>query len=243
MRFRNKVIIVTGGSGGIGHACAERFAREGGNLLLADLVVDPAIGGDLERSGAPKVLSVPCDVSKEADVSDACDTAMREFGRIDVIVNVAGAMIYKPIKDLTGEDWRRYLDINLMGAVYFTHEAFRRMADGGAIVNVSSVHAHQTSANVAPYAAAKAALGSLTRSSAIEGKALGIRANAVLPGAIDTPMLRDSPNIRSGAEVLEPADIGRPEDIASAVAFLASDEAAFITGASLLADGGRLARL
>lgn len=242
MRFRNKVVIVTGAAGGIGRACAERFAREGGQLVLVDRAIDPA-GEDIERFGAPKALLVQCDVSNEAEVSGACDRAVQAFGRLDVVVNVAGAMIYKPLRDLTGEDWRRYLDVNLMGAVYFTREAFRRMTDGGAIVNVSSVHAHQTSANVAPYAAAKAALGSLTRSSAIEGKALGIRANAVLPGAIDTPMLWASPNLKSGAEVLAPEDIGRPDDIAAAVAFLASDEAAFITGSSLLADGGRLAKL
>lgn len=245
MRFKDKVIIVTGATGGIGHACAQQFAREGGRLILVDLAVDLAdtISRDLERLGAPKVVLAKCDVSQEAEVTGVCDMVMAAFGRLDVVVNVAGAMIYKPIKELTGDDWRRCLDINLMGAVYFTREAFRRMTNGGAIVNVSSVHAHQTSANVAPYAAAKAALGSLTRSSAIEGKAVGIRANAVLPGAVDTPMLWASPNLKSGAEVLAPEDVGRPEHIAAAVAFLASDEAAFITGASLLADGGRLAKL
>ena len=245
MRFKDKVIIVTGATGGIGHACAQQFAREGGRLILVDLAVDLAdtISRDLERLGAPKVVLAKCDVSQEAEVTGVCDMVMAAFGRLDVVVNVAGAMIYKPIKELTGDDWRRCLDINLMGAVYFTREAFRRMTNGGAIVNVSSVHAHQTSANVAPYAAAKAALESLTRSSAIEGKAVGIRANAVLPGAVDTPMLWASPNLKSGAEVLAPEDVGRPEHIAAAVAFLASDEAAFITGASLLADGGRLAKL
>ncbi len=243
MRFKDKVVIVTGAAGGIGRACAERFAREGGRLVLVDQAIDSVAAQDIERLGAPKVLSVKCDVSDEAEVSEACDRTLRAFGRLDAIVNVAGAMIYKPLRDLTGEDWRRCLDINLMGAVHFTREAFRHMTNGGAIVNVSSVHAHQTSANVAPYAAAKAALGSLTRSSAIEGKAVAIRANAVLPGAVDTPMLRASPNLKSGAEVLSPEDVGRPDDIAAAVAFLASDEAAFITGSSLLADGGRLAKL
>jgi NAD(P)-dependent dehydrogenase (short-subunit alcohol dehydrogenase family) len=114
---------------------------------------------------------------------------------------------------------------------------------GGAIVNIASVHAVETSPLVAPYAAAKAALLSLTRSAAIEGRDLGIRANAILPGAIDTPMLWENPNLKSGAEVLDPKDIGRPEDVAAAVAFLASDEARFISGAALNVDGGRLARL
>ena len=245
MRFKDRVIIVTGGLGGIGRACAEQFAREGGRLMLVSQTVDPSsmIVQDLEALGSPKVVVANCDVSDEAAVIATCTMTKHQFGRIDVVVNVAGAMIYKPLVELTGRDWQQYLGINLMGSVYFTREAFRHMRDGGAIVNVSSIHAHQTSANVAPYAASKAAMGSLTRTSAIEGKPLGIRANAVLPGAIDTPMLWASPNIESGAEVISPEDIGKPEHIAAAVAFLASDEAAFITGSSLLADGGRLAKL
>jgi NAD(P)-dependent dehydrogenase (short-subunit alcohol dehydrogenase family) len=117
------------------------------------------------------------------------------------------------------------------------------MGQGGAIVNIASVHAVMTTPNVAPYAAAKAAMLSLTRSAAIEGKAKGIRANAILPGAIDTPMLWSNPNLKSGAEKLDPKDVGKPEDIAAAVAFLGSGDAAFVTGASLEVDGGRLAQL
>ncbi|MDI7775091.1 SDR family oxidoreductase [Asticcacaulis sp. EMRT-3] len=245
MRFKDKVIIITGGLGGIGLACARQFACEGANLMLVEPKAapdNPAID-DLQSLGAPAVVMAACDVSVEAEVVAACATALHRFGRLDVVVNVAGAMIYKPIIDLTGADWQHYLGVNLMGAVHFTREAFRHMKAGGAIVNVSSIHAFQTSANVAPYAAAKAALTSLTRTAAIEGKPLGIRANAVLPGAIDTPMLWASPNIQSGAEVLLPEDVGQPENIAAAVAFLASPEAAFITGSSLVADGGRLAKL
>ena len=112
-----------------------------------------------------------------------------------------------------------------------------------AIVNIASVHARRTSALVSSYAASKAALVSLTRSTAIEGRELGIRCNAILPGAIETAMLRDSPNIRSGAEVIDPTDIGQPEDIAALARFLASDEARFITGADMVADAGRMGRL
>jgi NAD(P)-dependent dehydrogenase (short-subunit alcohol dehydrogenase family) len=133
--------------------------------------------------------------------------------------------------------------VDLLGAFFFTRQAFLHMPQGGAIVNVSSVHAVETTPLVAAYAAAKAALLSLTRSAAIEGKPKGIRVNAVLPGAVETPMLRENPNIRSGAEQLDPTAVGRPEDIAAAIAYLASDDAAFVQGASLRADGGRLARL
>jgi NAD(P)-dependent dehydrogenase (short-subunit alcohol dehydrogenase family) len=117
------------------------------------------------------------------------------------------------------------------------------MRPGGAIVNVSSIHAEETTPLVSSYAAAKAALLSLTRSTAIEGKAKGIRANAILPGAVDTPMLWANPNLKSGIETVSLADVGQPRDVAAAVAFLASDDAAFVQGAALRVDGGRLDRL
>ncbi len=117
------------------------------------------------------------------------------------------------------------------------------MKPGGAIVNVSSIHAIETEPMVAPYAAAKAAVLSLTRSAAIEGKPKGIRVNAILPGAIDTPMLWDNPNVKSGIEKINKDDVGKPEDIANAIAYLSSDEACFIQGAMLRVDGGRLDHL
>lgn len=117
------------------------------------------------------------------------------------------------------------------------------MQPWGSIVNISSIHAVETSSLVAPYAASKAALNSLTRSTALEGKPLHIRVNAVLPGAIDTPMLRDNPNVKSGVEKIDPAEVGRTEDVAATVAYLASDDAAFVQGAEVRVDGGRLARL
>ncbi len=135
------------------------------------------------------------------------------------------------------------LSVDLIGAFLFTRQAFLHMKPGGAVVNISSVHAEMTTPLVASYAAAKAAVLSLTRSSALEGKPLGIRVNAVLPGAVDTPMLWTNPNLASGAEKLDKADVGKPEDLAAAIAFLASDEAAFVQGAWLRADGGRLDKL
>ncbi len=244
MSFRSKTIIVTGALGGIGRACAEAFAKQGANIVAIDLKAgDADYIAALTSLGATGVLAVACDVSSESEVVAACDAALARFGRIDVIVNVAGMMIYKAIEDLTADDWTRLFGVNFMGAAIFTREAFRRMQPGGAVVQVSSIHERQTSPLVGPYAAAKAALGSLTRTASIEGAAKGIRVNAVLPGAVDTPMLWASPNLKSGAEKLEPADIGKPEDIAATVLFLAGDEARFITGASLNVDGGRLARL
>jgi len=246
-RFQNKVVIVTGAAGGIGAATARRFAGEGAALVLVDLAAAAgkrdAVTEACRADGAPDILSLDCDVSRDEDVAAVAKAAMARFGHIDVVVNVAGYMAFKSIRDFSGEEWRRLMDVNFMGAVYFTQEALRVMQPGGAIVNVASIHAFQTTAFVAPYAAAKAAMASLTRSTAIEGKALGIRANAVAPGAVDTQMFWASPNIASGEEKVPDNMLGRPEDIAAVVAFLASTDAAFMTGATVTADGGRLSTL
>ncbi len=155
-----------------------------------------AAAKSLIDAGAKQALSVVADIADESAVADVVELACKQFGAIDVLVNVAGMMIYKPITELHAADWRRLFDVNLIGAALLIGHAFARMQPGGCIVNIASVHARRTSPLVAPYAAAKAGLVSLTRSAAIEGKPLGIRVNAILPGAIDTQMLSDSPNIR-----------------------------------------------
>jgi NAD(P)-dependent dehydrogenase (short-subunit alcohol dehydrogenase family) len=168
---------------------------------------------------------------------------LKEFGKVDVIVNNAGLMIFKHLEEQTIEDWNRVLGVDLIGSFLFIKQGFLHMKKGGSIVNVSSIHAMETTPLVSAYAAAKAAVVSLTRSAALEGKPKKIRVNAVLPGAIDTPMLWENPNIKAGLEVIKHGDVGRPEDIASAIAYLASADAEFIQGATLRVDGGRLAKL
>ncbi|QJU58324.1 SDR family oxidoreductase [Sphingomonas sp. AP4-R1] len=240
----SRSVIVTGGLGDIGFAVARAFAQEGASILLVDAREDTeGTPASLLAMGAAAARSVVTDVGDDKAVAAAVDAAIGSFGGLDVVVNVAGMMIYKAIAELGAADWQRLLSVNLVGAALFTAHAFRHMRPGGCIVNVASVHARRTSALVAPYAAAKAGLVSLTRSAAIEGKPLGIRVNAVLPGAIDTAMLRASPNIKSGAEVIDPADVGQPDDIAELTAFLASDAARFITGEDIVADGGRMGSL
>jgi len=240
-RYDGKTVIVTGAASGIGAAIAERFAAEGANVVVADLRADAA---EAQAARLTNAIGIACDVGDEAAVEACVAAAMQRFGRLDVVVNNAGLMTFKSLADWTGDDWLKVLRVDLLGAAFFTKALFRNVGSGGgAIVNISSVHAVETSANAAPYSAAKAALLSLTRTTSIEGKAKKIRANAILPGAIDTPMLWDNPNVKSGAEVIDKANVGKPPDIAAAAAFLASDDAAFITGASLAVDGGRLAAL
>ncbi|HEX8416879.1 MAG TPA: SDR family oxidoreductase, partial [Methylobacterium sp.] len=223
----------------IGAAVATLLSALGARVLVADVNIEAASSLARRLPG----LARACDVSDEAQVVACFDALVADAGRVDVVVNNAGAMRFGPIVETTRADWMRMLEINLLGAALFTKHALARLPAGGAIVNMTSVHAYQTTANVASYAAAKAALLSLTRSTAIEGRARGIRANAVVPGAIDTPMLWSNPNIASGAETVDPALVGKPEDVAQAVAFLASDAARFVNGTSLVVDGGRLAAL
>jgi NAD(P)-dependent dehydrogenase (short-subunit alcohol dehydrogenase family) len=245
MRLKDKVAIVTGGSSGIGLAAARRLGAEGARIVIASQNKE-RIEGAAERvrkEDGVEVLGLECDVSSEAQVGSVVDGTFERFGRLDIVVNNAGMMLFKKLEEFTDADWQRVLGVDFMGAVHFTRQAFMRMTGGGSIVNVASVHAVMTSPLVAPYAAAKAAMLSLTRSAGIEGRDKGIRCNVVLPGAIDTGMLWDNPNIKSGAEKIDPKDVGKPEDVAAAVAFLASDDAAFITGTALRVDGGRLDRL
>jgi NAD(P)-dependent dehydrogenase (short-subunit alcohol dehydrogenase family) len=245
MRFADRVVIVTGGAGGIGLAAAKRFGSEGARVVIADLNGDraEAAAAAVKTAGAPDAWGNVCDVSREAQVAATVSGTIERFGRVDVIVNNAGLMVFKPIDQQTSDDWLNILRVDLLGAFYFIREAFRTMKPGGAIVNVSSIHAVETEPLVAPYAAAKAALLSLTRSAALEGKPKGIRINAILPGAVDTPMLWNNPNVASGAEKIDRADVGKPEDIAATIAYLASDDARFVQGAALRVDGGRLDRL
>ena len=244
MRFQDRVAIVTGGAGGIGLATARCLGAEGARVVIADF--DEAKGKAAEatlRDGGADALSLRCDVSLESDVVAVVDAALARFGRLDVIVNNAGTMIFKPIEAHEESDLLRVVRVDFFGAFWFVKQAFLKCKPGAAVVNVSSIHAIETTPLVSAYAAAKSALLSLTRSAAIEGRPKGIRVNAILPGAIETPMLRENPDVKSGVEQLTPGDVGQPDDVARAIAFLASDDAAFITGAELRVDGGRLAKL
>ncbi len=242
--LKNKVIIVTGGASGIGLATAKAFLAEGSAVALVDINENSlqAAAKKISTDDSKLMISV-CDVSDPKAVEQTVGQTMEKFKRLDGIVNNAGLMIFKKLIDHTQEDWMKILAVDLMGAFYFTKEAFKYMTSGGTIVNVSSVHAVETTPLVASYAAAKAALLSLTRSASIEGHELGIRVNAVLPGAIDTPMLWENPNIKAGLEIINQSDVGKAEDIAQVITFLSSAQAAFIQGTSLRADGGRLSRL
>ena len=245
MRFQDKVVIITGGAGGIGLATAKRFGAEGARVVLADISQDNLAQAvpEVQQAGAPAVMASVCNVAKEDEVVATVKATLDKFGRLDVIVNNAGLMRFKALEELTNDDWMSVLNVDLLGAFYFIKQGFLHMKRGGTIVNVSSIHARETEALVTPYAAAKAAVVSLTRSAAIEGSPKGLRINAVLPGAIDTPMLWDNPNVKSGVEKINPSDVGKPEDVAALIAYLASDDSTFVQGTMVRVDGGRLDHL
>jgi NAD(P)-dependent dehydrogenase (short-subunit alcohol dehydrogenase family) len=240
MRFANKVCLVTGAGSGIGKAIAIRLAREGGKVAVVDRNRQhgsETVGAITAANG--QALFVACDVSDPAQVKAAVRAVVDAWQTIDVVVNDAAMMTFKPILELPDEEWDAVLNVNLRAVFLFCKYAVPHMAAGGAIVNISSVHAHETTKNVVPYASSKGGIEAFTRGFSEEIAPKRIRINCVAPGAVDTPMLWSNPNVASGVEKVKGA-IGAPEDIAAAVCFLAAPEARFITGTTLVADGGRL---
>ncbi len=240
MRFKDKVCIVTGGGSGIGRAACERFAREGGRVVVVDVDADrgqETVAHIAEHGG--EAIFAKADVGNPADVRAAIKAAVDKWKEIHVVVNDAAMMTFKPIVDLPDDDWDKVLGVNLRSVFLFCKYSVPHMPPGGAIVNISSVHAHETTRNVVPYATSKGGMEAFTRGFSEELARRKIRINCVAPGAVDTPMLWNNPNIKSGAEQVKGA-IGKPEDIAAAICFLASDEARFVDGTTLVVDGGRL---
>jgi NAD(P)-dependent dehydrogenase (short-subunit alcohol dehydrogenase family) len=240
MRFQDKVAIITGAASGIGKATAIRLASEGAKVLIVDYHPEAAkaAADEITKAGGTALPSAT-DVGKPEQIEAAVNLAQKTWGKIDVVVNNAAMMTFTSVIDTSLDDWERLIHVNLRGPFLFCKYAIPFMPEHGAIVNVSSVHAHQTEADVSPYAASKGGLEAFTRVLAIEMEGRKIRVNCVAPGAVNTPMLWNNPNVKSGVEKIHGA-VGQPQDLAAAIAFLASEEARFVTGTVLVVDGGRL---
>lgn len=250
MRLHGKVALVTGSSSGIGRAIALLFAEEGADLVLCDLQVESRLSEETPPTDqAVRALGrrghfVPCDVGREEAVDAAFDVAGREFGRVDVLVNCAGVFRRAEVERVSLEEWRQVLDVNLTGYFLTMRAAIPLMREsgGGSIVNVSSIHGIVGTGAAATYCASKGAVENLTRQVAVDCASMAIRCNAVAPGTIETAMskpFRETPEILNEYErrTLLPR-LGRPRDVAFAALYLASDEASFVTGHSLVVDGG-----
>jgi glucose 1-dehydrogenase len=239
MRFSNKVCLVTGSGSGIGRATAIRMAAEGGNVVVIDRN-EEAGNQTVELIAQQNGSAIFCktDVGVEQEIKAAVDAALTKWNKIDVLVNNAAMMTFKKIVDLSIEEWDMVMKVNLRSVFLFCKFCIPHMQNGS-IVNISSVHAHATTANVVPYASTKGAMEAFIRGVSLEYQPSHLRINCVAPGAVDTPMLWNNPNIKSGAEKVEGA-VGKPEELAAAICFLASDDASYINGTTLVVDGGRL---
>ncbi|MNZ15992.1 2,5-dichloro-2,5-cyclohexadiene-1,4-diol dehydrogenase [compost metagenome] len=248
MKLNEKIAIVTGGASGIGEATVRRLVAEGAKVVIADLSDRGAeLSGELNQRGE-KTLFVKVDVSREEDVANLIAATVECFGRLDIMVANAGiGQSRTPIEQTGLDQWQRMLDINLTGVFLSDKLAIEQMlkqGGGGAVVNMASIMGHVGVAGAAPYNAAKGGVVNLTRSLGVAYASAGIRVNAVCPGFIDTPILDGAPDA-AVAHIVAAHPIGRlgrPEEIASAVAFLASDEASFMVGANLIVDGGYTAQ-
>ena len=245
MRLKDKVVIITGGVGGIGSATVRRFAVEGAKLVIVDLNENEgeALAGELKDDGYAATF-ISLDVTNEQQWIRAVDATIEKYGQLDILVNNAGIFRMETVDETDLELWNRIQEVNATGVFLGIKHgaAAMRRRGGGSIVNISSGAGIVGSTTGAAYHASKGAVRLLTKAAAIQYAADGIRVNSVHPGVTNTPMIRElMADETAGAGFLAGTPmgrLGRPEEIANAILFLASDEASFITGAELVVDGG-----
>jgi NAD(P)-dependent dehydrogenase (short-subunit alcohol dehydrogenase family) len=254
MRLESRVALITGAGQGIGEACAKRFAHEGARLMLIDLD-EPKVEGVASALCADghEAAWMRADVSQTADVDSAIAAAVARFGRIDILVNNAGITHAAEFLELAEKDFDRVLAVNLKSMFLFSQGVARQMirqtwneGTGGAIVNMSSVNAVLAIPNQVPYVISKGGINQLTKVAAIALAQHGIRVNAIGPGTILTELAKAAVlgSEEARRKILSRSPLGRcgePEEVAAVAAFLASDDASYVTGQTIYPDGGRLA--
>lgn len=247
----NKVAIVTGARRGIGRGIALMMAKAGAKVVVSDLNLEECqkVVEEIKKIGSDG-LAVKCDVTNEKEVEEMVLKTVEKFGKVDILVNNAGIAPFKPFLEITEEDWDKVLAVNLKGYYLCAQAAAKEMIKNGwgRIINIASVAMGQVGfgfPNLTHYCASKGGIVAFTEALALELTPKGINVNAISPGVIDTEMAKpvtENPEMRETILSRIPKGrVGRPEDIAAAVVFLASEEADYITGATLVVDGGWLA--
>jgi 3-oxoacyl-[acyl-carrier protein] reductase len=248
MRFINKIAIVTGGGGEIGRATALRLAREGASVVVADLKGAEEVAAEIINNGG-QAIALPCDVAKRADVEAMINATIERFGRVDVACNIAGVALYAPLLEADDDNWDTTMNVNLKGVFYCTQIVARAMIAAGirgAIVNMASTNGIVGEFGMTSYNASKFGVVGLTLTAAIELAPHGIRVNAAAPGMIATKLsravLEQDPELARAyfKDKIPLGRFGTTEEVAAVIAFLASDDASFVTGHALVVDGGQL---
>ncbi len=245
MRLQDRIALVTGAGSGNGRAIAIGMAREGAHVVIADInqLGSEATAQEITALGR-KTLALKTDVSKVTDIEAMVKAVMDQFGRIDILVNNAGVITRQPMLEVTEETWDRILDINLKGVFFCTQAVARVMVrqGKGKIINMASIAGVRAEPRRVHYNTSKAGVIMLTKSTAVELAPYHINVNAIGPGLIETPMTRDLVADLSQAKYWQEnipwGRIGQPEDLVGAAIFLASDDAAYITGVTIFVDGG-----
>ena len=253
-RFQGKVAVVTGGGAGIGRAIARRLSSEGASILIADRSQE---NGEATVKALPNTAYLKMDLGRLADAQRTVDAAVARFGRLDILINCAATLgNLKPLLETTAADWEEVLRTNVIGTFLLTQAAVRQMltqGNGGAVVNILAIQAYSPLPNYSAYSSSKGALTSLTRSLAVELADKGIRVNGIAVGSIYTESTKEALDMPGAVQpvmsVPPEADrlaatlvgrMGRPDDIAAVACFLASEDAGYLAGAIVPADGGRM---
>jgi len=249
MRLDNKIAIVTGARRGIGRAIALALAKEGANVVVSDINQEDCQKVVAEVEGLGRIgLALKCSVTARAEVEDMVRRTVAEFGKLDILINNAGVITFKPFLELTDEDWDNIMNVNLKGQFLCAQAAAKEMTKNkwGRIINIASISSGGCGIAfplIAHYTASKGGVMALTEALALELTPQGINVNAICPGAIDTAMakgVKESGQLDRVLLRIPKGRLGQPEDIANLAAFLASEESDYISGAAIAIDGGWL---
>jgi len=251
MDLKGKVAIITGARRGMGKSHAKTFAKSGAKVVVADISLEECqqVADEIKKEGG-EAIAVKCDVTKKEDIDNMVKAAVGKWGKVDILVNNAGICQFKPFLELTEEEWDRTININLRGYFLCAQACAKEMAKkkSGVIVNIASVAMGQVGVGMpalAHYCASKGGIVAMTEALALELASFNIRVNAISPGAIDTPMteaLKADPKMMEAILARIPLRrMGKPEEVSNLVLFLASDESSYVTGSTVVIDGGWLA--